>query len=81
MVSGTTRSSRSLPDRTASRNAYSVPGPNTIGAIHPTLSGFPFAFPTAPDGTPDTTWMNEVAAYYYEMQIESYNNPQIRVVS
>ena len=51
---------------------------NTIGAIHPTLTGFPFAYPTTPGGAPDSAWSNSAAAYYYEQQIQSYNNPQIR---
>ena len=52
---------------------------NTIGAIHPTLSGFPFAYPTTSGGAPDNSlWLKMAAAYYYEKQIESYNNPQIK---
>jgi amidase len=51
---------------------------NTIGAKQPTLKGFPFAYPTTSSGAPDNTWMDEAAAYYYEKQIESYDNPQIK---
>jgi amidase len=51
---------------------------NTIGAINPTLKGFPFAYPKAPNGTPNESWLYQVGAYYYEKQIESYHNPQVR---
>jgi amidase len=52
----------------------------TLGANTPTTSGFPYPYPTTTTGgtTPSTAWSTNAAAYYYEKQIEGYNNPTIK---
>ena len=50
----------------------------TLGARSPTLSGFPFAYPATASGGPSSVWSNEAAAYYYEKQIESYHDPNVK---
>jgi amidase len=60
---------------------------NTIGATSSlvghgaTTSGFPYPYPTTTVGgtTPDsTTWSNYAAAYYYNQEIESEHDPNIK---
>ena len=49
-----------------------------LHAIDPNLNAFPFAYPTTATGGVSSTWSSQVAAYYYEKQIESYNDPQMK---
>ena len=46
-------------------------------------AGFPYAFPSTLNtttglSTPASAWSSDAAAYYYEKQIEGYNNPQMK---
>jgi amidase len=52
----------------------------TIGASKPTTAGFPYPYPVTTVGgtTPSSTWSNFAAAYYYEKEIESENDPVIK---
>ena len=66
----------------ASRGA-TVTSPNAVElanlhAIDPNLNAFPFPYPTTTTGGVSGTWSSQVAAYYYEKQIEGYNNPQLK---
>ncbi len=52
----------------------------TIGkSTGATTTGFPYAYPTTTPGgtTPSSTWSSYAAAYYYEKEIESENDPVI----
>ena len=52
---------------------------STIGASKATTAGFPYPYPVAtPGGTPATQWSSFAAAYYYEKEIESENDPVIK---
>jgi amidase len=50
----------------------------TIGARTPTTTGFGYDYPTPVSGSAANPWSNWAAAYYYEKQIESYNDPRIK---
>jgi amidase len=66
-------------DIPASVTYYSTLGrPNGSGG--PTTSGFPYPYPTTTAGgtTPSSVWSNDAAAYYYEKEIESYGDPNIK---
>ncbi|CAA9432172.1 MAG: hypothetical protein AVDCRST_MAG64-3578, partial [uncultured Phycisphaerae bacterium] len=66
-------------DLPASQTYYTTLGrPNASGGA--TTAGFPYPYPTTTAGgtTPDNTWSTWSAAYYYQKQIEGYNNPTIK---
>lgn len=50
----------------------------SIGARNPTTTGFKYDYPTPVSGSAANPWSNWAAAYYYEKQIESYNDPKIK---
>lgn len=66
-------------DLPASTTYYNTLGRSTANGGATTVN-FPYAYPTTTVGgtTPATLWSSYAAAYYYEKQIESYNNPTIK---
>ena len=67
-----------IPAETIYFNSLGKSPATTIGFVD--KNGNPIAYPTTTVGgtTPATAWSSNAAAFYYEKQIEQYNDPNIK---